>query len=748
MVQPPTAVYALLADGTTVEIRPAVPADFDAVKAMHEAMSSDNSYLRFFNVSRLSAEIEARRISRNPVPGSAALLAVANGEVVGVASYVPPGDDPHAAEVAFAVADHMHHRGIATLLLEHLVSLARSRRITTFTAETLSDNQAMLSVFADAGLPVQRHYAEGVIELTFPLPGPDGQDRDSYLDAVAERERSADVASLRHVFAPESVAVIGASRRRGTVGRAILDNIRAAGYRGRLYVVNPRAAQVGGEPTLASPLDLPEPADLAVIAVPAAQVPEAAAQCGQRGVKSLVVITSGLDPTQSVGLLATCRRHGMRLVGPDCFGVAVPRLGLDATFAARPARPGVTGLVMQSGGLGFALVDHLSRLGIGISSFASVGDKLDVSGNDMLLWWERDDQTRLAVLYLDSFGNPRKFARTARRVSCAMPVLTVLPSTGLAEAAPFQETLFEQAGVITTGGFGELVEAAALLATQPVPAGRTVAILSNVRTAGQLAARAGTSAGLRVRGPAETPAPVQAGAFRERIEQLAADDEVHAVVAIVLPTGATGDLEAAIREAAVAKPLAAVVLTQPESVRLIDNRIPAYGSPEAAVRAIARAAGYGAWRAAPRGQVPDLPGVGTADARALVQAPGWLGPARAAELLACYGIPMADPATPGPRVVVRVAGDRVFGPLVRLEAGDSYRTARFTPLTDVDAADLTRSRPDLDVLHDLLLRVSRLADDLPEVAELELDLDGPAVSSARVKVEPSPPQDPYLRRLR
>jgi acyl-CoA synthetase (NDP forming)/GNAT superfamily N-acetyltransferase len=748
MVQPPTAVYALLADGTTVEIRPAVPADFDAVKAMHEAMSSDNSYLRFFNVSRLSAEIEARRISRNPVPGSAALLAVANGEVVGVASYVPPGDDPHAAEVAFAVADHMHHRGIATLLLEHLVSLARSRRITTFTAETLSDNQAMLSVFADAGLPVQRHYAEGVIELTFPLPGPDGQDRDSYLDAVAERERSADVASLRHVFAPESVAVIGASRRRGTVGRAILDNMRAAGYRGRLYVVNPRAAQVGGEPTLASPLDLPEPADLAVIAVPAAQVLEAAAQCGQRGVKSLVVVTSGLDPTQSVGLLATCRRHGMRLVGPDCFGVAVPRLGLDATFAARPARPGVTGLVMQSGGLGFALVDHLSRLGIGISSFASVGDKLDVSGNDMLLWWERDDQTRLAVLYLESFGNPRKFARTARRVSCAMPVLTVLTSTGLAGAAPFQETLFEQAGVITTGGFGELVETAALLATQPVPAGRTVAILSNVRTAGQLAARAGTSAGLRVRGPAETPAPVQAGAFRERIEQLAADDEVHAVVAIVLPTGATGDLEAAIREAAVAKPLAAVVLTQPESVRLIDNRIPAYGSPEAAVRAVARAAGYGAWRAAPRGQVPDLPGVGTADARALVQAPGWLGPARAAELLACYGIPMADPATPGPRVVVRVAGDRVFGPLVRLEAGDSYRTARFTPLTDVDAADLTRSRPDLDVLHDLLLRVSRLADDLPEVAELELDLDGPAVSSARVKVEPSPPQDPYLRRLR
>ena len=252
-----------------------------------------------------------------------------------------------------------------------------------------------------------------------------------------------------------------------------------------------------------------------------------------------------------------------------------------------------------------------------------------------------------------------------------------------------------------------------------------------------------------MRGPAETPAPVQAAAFREALEQLAADDEVHAVVAIVLPTGATGDLETAIREASTGKPLAAVVLTQPESVRLIDNRIPAYGSPEAAVRALARAAGYGAWRAAPARPGPrparrqdrrrPRPGPGSG--------PGWLGPAQAAELLACYGIPMGDPSGT-PRVVVRVAGDRVFGPLVRLEAGDSYRTARFTPLTDVDAAYLTRSRPDLDVLRDLLLRVSRLADDLPEVTELELDLGGAAVISARVKVEPSQPQDPYLRRLR
>ena len=681
-----------------------------------------------------------------------------------MASYVPLQDQPGQAEVAFAVADHMHDRGIATLLLEHLVSVARTRRIVTFAADTLTENKAMLAVFAAAGLPVERRYADGVYKLTFPLPR---QDLDSYLDVVAERERRADVASLRHIFAPESVAVIGASRRRGSVGRAILDNIRAGGYEGRLYVVNPRARQIGGERCQSSPLDLPEPADLAVIAVPAAKVLDVAEQCGQRGVRSLVVVTSGLDAAQSADLLAVCRRHGMRLVGPNCFGVTVPAIALDATFAARHPRPGVAGLVMQSGGLGFALVDHLSRLGIGISSFASVGDKLDVSGNDMLLWWERDGLTRLAVLYIESFGNPRKFARTARRISCLMPVLTVLADRG-GHSPDAALALFEQAGIVTTRGFGELLEAAALLATQPVPAGRTVAIVSNVGSAGLLAADVCADRGLSVHhpagltrrrlrtlipagtvtGPVDTTAPVSAEAFRKSLELLAADEEVHAIVAIALPTGATGDLEAAIQAANVAKPLAAVVLTQPESVRLLNNRVPAYGSPEAAVRTLARAAGYGAWRAASRGQVPVLPDVRTEDARALVHTSGWLGPAQAAELLRSYGIPLADLAPPGPQAKVRVAGDRVFGPLVTVEAGDSSRTARFTPLTDVDAAYLTSSHPDLDVLQDLLLRVSRLADDLPEVTELDLDLGGAAVIKARVKVEPYQPQDPFLRKLR
>ena len=509
-------IYALLADGTTVEIRPATPEDFDAVRAMHVAMSPDNIYLRFFSFSPLSAENEAERICRDGSPGRVALLALASGVVVGVASYniIRKGDEPgDSAEVAFAVAEHMHHRGIATLLFEHLVSVARSQGVTAFTAQALAQNTPMLHLFADAGLPVERHYDDGVAEVTIPLPSDDtGITLDAFLEAVARRERTADAASLRHVLAPESVVVIGASRRTGTVGRAILENIRSCGYAGRLYAVHPETPQLGGVHCVQAVADLPESPDLALIAVPAPAVLDVAEDCGRLGVQALIVITSGLDAAACADLLAVCRRHGMRLVGPDSFGIAVPSLGLDATFAASHPRPGVAGLVMQSGGVGLAMIDQLSRLGIGISSFASVGRKLDVSSNDMLLWWEQDQVTKLAVLYIESFGNPRKFARTARRVGARIPVLTVhagrfaagqdaAASHPAATALASREALFEQAGIIAAPGLGELVETAALLATQPVPACRTVAIVSNIGGAGALAADACTDLGLTVHRP-------------------------------------------------------------------------------------------------------------------------------------------------------------------------------------------------------------------------------------------------------
>ena len=334
----------------------------------------------------------------------------------GVASY-EVSSSGQQAEVAFAVTDHMHGHGLGTLLLEHLVSDAVHRGVTTFTASVLLTTPRCRRFSSTPGSVPGATWRTGcsnspaTCRATTPI-----RTGTSYLDAAAARERRADVASLRHVFQPESVAVVGASRRTGTPGRAILHNIVTGGYGGRLYAVNPHAQHMEAVPCLASVSDLPEPVDLAVIAVPTAVVSAVADECGRRGIKAIVVITAGLDTAQEADLLAICRRYGMRLVGPNCFGVAVPGIGLDATFASRHPAPGSAGLVMQSGGLGFALADRLSRLGVGVSSFASVGNKLDVSSNDLLLWWEQDQATKLAVLYIESFGNPRKFARTARRV--------------------------------------------------------------------------------------------------------------------------------------------------------------------------------------------------------------------------------------------------------------------------------------------------------------------------------------------
>ena len=608
-------VYALLTDGTTVLIRPARGGDSDAVRQMHAEMSPDNIYLRFFSVSANSAAREARRVCRPPDVRHAALLAWLGSHLVGVASYEPTGK-PGMAEIAFAVSDQMHGRGVATLLLDHLVSIARLRGLRAFTAETLADNHAMLRVFANAGLSARRQLTDGVIETTFPLPV-DEADRQllGYLDSVARREQLADVASLRYLLEPSSVAVVGASRKPGGVGRAILHNIVAGGFGGRLYAINPQADVVEGTACLPSVADLPEPVDLAVIAVPRAAVAQVARDCGRRGVRSVVVVTAGLEADTGSELLAICRSHGMRLVGPNCFGIAIPGQRLNATFAATDPPPGVAGLVVQSGGIGIAVLEHLSRLGIGVSSFASVGDKYDVSSNDLLMWWEQDRTTRLAVLYVESFGSPRRFAQTARRVARQFPVLTVIggrsaagqraaASHTAAAATPLitQEALFGQAGVIATTSLGELIDVAALLACRPMLTGNRIAIVSNAGGAGVLAAdacgdndlqiavlseltrqrlRRILPDGAAISNPIDTTAAVSQHQLCACLEQVAQDDGVDAILAVTVPT-ALGDLTQAILTADIAKPVVAAMLDQQESVRLLRRTAPQRRSPETA----------------------------------------------------------------------------------------------------------------------------------------------------------------------
>ena len=740
---------------------------------------------------------------------------------------------------------------------------------------------------------------------------------------MASRESQADVASLRPLLRPRSVAVVGASRRRATLGRAILHNIVTSGFTGPVYAVNPHAPamemEMEGVPCVASVDDLPGPVDLAVIAVPPPAVPEVAEQCGRHGVRALIVISESRGAA-GAELKAMCRQHGMRLLGPSCFGVIMPWIGLDATFTADHPVRGVAGLMVQSGGVGIALLEQMSRLGIGVSSFASAGDKYDVSPTDLLTWWAQDEVTQLAVLYVESFGNPRKFAGTARRVAQRMPVLTVIGARSPAghraashtAAAPtplaHQEAMFDLAGVIATRSLGELVDTAALLACQPLPAGNRVAIIANAGGAAALAADACADHGLQVvqlgaatqralrallppaavvTGPVDTCAVVTTETFRACLEEVAADDGVDAVLAVAVPT-AFSDVSAAVAEAVLSKPLAVAFLDRAESVRRLKRRpvplpppgshadtgpaggppaagpaaavidvaaaaitgVPCYADPDNAARALGHAVRYRAWRGRQRGKVPELDGLRPADARALVTGflagspdGGWLPEASAAELVSCYGIPLAatltaaseqeaaaaaaqlggpvvlkaeaeglvhrtgaggvraDLRTPrevaegyrmlvagsglrlqrvlvqpmlegGVEVMIGVAQEPVFGPLVVFGSGDAAtevpgdHVTRLTPLTDTDAEEMIhavhatpllagdRGTPPADTaaLADALLRVSRLADDLPEVSELDLNPvlarpDGIWCVDVRVRISPAEPRDPFLRRL-
>jgi len=895
--------YALLADGTTMTIRAPGPGDYEPVRQLHEAMSPDNLYFRFFSASQVSAEREARRVCLDGGPGLVALLGLLGDEVVGVASYELTAD-PAAAEVALAVADDMHRHGIATLLLEHLVSLARARGVKVLVADVLPDNYAVLRVLSDAGLAVRRKYADGVVEVSMPVPRNAALgEASTWLDAVAGRDKQADVASLEPLLAPRSAVVVGAGHRPGSVGRTILLNIRDAGFAGPLYAVSPHGGDIEGIPCVPSVAELPEAPDLAVVAVPAARVVATAEECGRRGVGSLIVITPDLTPSQESGLLAATRRGSMRLVGSNSFGVAVPGIGLGATFGVPRPAPGHTGLVVQSGAVGAALMEQFSRLGLGISSVVSVGDKLDVSGTDLLLWWEADDTTKLAVIYLESFGYPRRFARTARRVTAKVPVLTVhagrsapgqraaASHTAAAAAPPItRQALFEQAGIIATTGFGELLDAAVLLASQPIPAGQVVAIVSNGGGTGVLAADACAEAGLvvattdqptrdRLRGvlpggsaldgPVDTTDAVSVAAFREALHLAAAQDGVDAVIALVVRRG-PADLIPVLTAAPLPVPVAAVVLGQPEAIRLLrgagpgGGSVPAYAYPEAAARALARAARYGSWRSRPAGTVPELANLRAADAQSIIDSflarmagGGWLAAEEADELLRCYGIPMvefhragdADAAvetaadlgghvvikadvpgllhktaagaveldlrgadevraamsrlqarfagrlsgvlvepmiTGGVETIVGVVQEPVFGPVVVFGLGGVATdvlgdyAARLAPLTGADADDLIHSiraapallgqpgsvgpggRPlqtpppghaaDIGAVRDTLLRVSRLADDLPQVAELDLNPviarpDGVVAVDARIRVTSHRLADPFLRQL-
>jgi len=496
---------ALLADGDVVLVRPLHPADTAEVLSLHTRLTQQDTYFRFFGapsgLDKLAAGIAAEAD-----PGHYAVGCYRRGELVGVANYEVL-EDSTDAEVALVVDAAVRTLGVATLLMEHLVSHARKTGLKRFLAEVLAENAKVLHVFKDLGLSFEASIGGPERDVVMTL------DEDpAYLDAVLKRDSVADAASLAHLLKPSSIAVIGAGRRPGSVGHAVLANLAASGYRGPVEVVNPHARVILGVPCVPSVAELTRTPELAVVCLPAPAAAEAVEECGKRGVRAVVVISSGLTGTEHGDRVrAAVREYGLRLVGPNCLGVLStdPACPFDLTFLGSSVKPGNIGVVTQSGGVGSALAESLDGLGLGMSTLVSTGDKYDVSGNDLLMWWTADLRTEVAVLYLESFGNPRKFGRLARGLARPRPVLADRYGSGgtaqraaashtaaAATPAVTRDALFEQAGVIAVDTVAELIDVIAGLSWQLLPGGPRVAVVSNAGGAGVLAAAACEREGL------------------------------------------------------------------------------------------------------------------------------------------------------------------------------------------------------------------------------------------------------------
>ena len=498
----------ILRDGSTLRLRAPLADDADQMLEFLAGLSERSRYLRFHGFPALGPKLVAPFVDPD-WDERGALIGCHEGRMVALANFVRLRER-RAAEVAFTVADDFQGRGMGTRLLERLAELAAEAGIESFVAEVLPENQNMLVVFRDAGFELTRELDGGSVEVRFPI-APTAH----YRDRVAERNHVAVRASLRPFFEPTCVAVVGASARRGSIGGELFRNILTADFAGSAYPVNRVGDPVAGVHGYASVGKIPEQVDLVVICLPGEHVIAAAQEALEAGVKALVVISAGFAEIGPEGvirqdqLLALVRDHGARMIGPNCLGMASASSRLNATFAPRAFPPGNIGFSSQSGALGLAVLERGQERELGLSGFASIGNKADVSSNDLLEWWEDDENTKLVMLYLESFGNPRAFARIARRVARAKPVLAMKGGTthagikaasshtaALAGSEAAIDALFRQTGVIRTQTLEELVDVAALLNDMPVPRGRRVALLTNAGGLGILAADACEGAGL------------------------------------------------------------------------------------------------------------------------------------------------------------------------------------------------------------------------------------------------------------
>lgn len=690
----------LLKDGSRVLLRPIKESDAEQWLNFVSRLSPKTRRLRFHYAPGEMELEDAIRFCTvdyvNAFAFVAEFLVDKHQDIVAIGHYYRlPGKS--SAEVALVIEDAYQGKGIGTKLIEWLANVARDNGITAFEAEILAENTPMLALFKDYGFHVKSGLEAGVYHVTFPIT------RTRRVMRMEEkRERHATISSLLPIMNPRSVALVGASREEGTIGNIILQCMLQNGFFGTVYPVNPNSKSVMSIKTYCSVLDISDEIDLAVIAVPAPLVSRVADECGQKGVRGIIVISDGFREIGDEGaarekeLRDMVLGHGMRLVGPNCMGIinTDPDIKLNASFSRTFPPHGNVAFLSQSGALGLAVLDYANDLKVGISSFLSVGNRADISANDLLQYWERDPSTKVILLYLESFGNPRKFSRIARRVSARKPIVAVkggstlvgsraaASHTGaLMTSEVASDALFHQTGIIRAATLGELFDVAMLFSSQPVPKGKRVAIITNGGGPGILASDACELHGLevpqfseettkalrnaltrhvRINNPLDTTAGVAAGEFESALRILGEDTDNDAVIAIMIPpiVMETHDMENAVNRVAPLfqrrkKTLLTCFMGERGFKGVLSSRngsIPCYPFPEDAVVALAKAAVHGQWLKRPQGRIPKIRGIRRSQATNIVESsaaksterPIWLSAEQTAELLRCYGIRVAE----------------------------------------------------------------------------------------------------------
>jgi acyl-CoA synthetase (NDP forming)/GNAT superfamily N-acetyltransferase len=732
----------VLRDGAVAHVRPIVPNDAEGIRRFHAGQSAESIYLRFFAPLKTLSDKDVARFTQVDYVSRVALVATIRGDIIGIARF--DRLEGSTAEVAFHISDAHQGRGVGSVLLEHLAAIAQERGVTKFVADVLPQNRKMIQVFTDAGYEVDYHFDDGVIAVAFTI-----EPTEHSQEVRLSREHRAEALSVRSILFPKSIAVIGASRRVDSIGHQLLTNIRAGGFTGRVHAVNIEARHVQGLEAHSRVSEIPDQVDLAIVAVPAESVQLVVQDCATAGVKTLLVVSAGFAESGPAGerrqdaLLRTARSSGMRVIGPKSFGVinSHPDVRLNASLAPTLPPAGPLGLVSQSGALGIAVLALAARRNLGISVFASAGNRVDVSINDFMQYWVDDEDTHAVGLYLESVGNPRKFSRIARQLALRKPVIVVksaVTSYGVPPGHMIRpsnvppaafDAMLRQAGVIRVENVHQLFDVAQLVVHQPLPRGARVAVVGNSDALGALTAEACVSWGLEVtHGPVSLPAEADAADFSTVLDAAFADERVDSVLTCFIPPLVTTgeDVARAVAESAGRsdKPCGATFLGMVGLTEALsggrgdpDNSlpgraVPAYSMPEDAVRALAAATRYGQWRARERGELVEPTGLDLAAAEHLVEgvladAPAGraLTSTEAQTLLAAYGVTLWPTISVGTAAEAVTAAEQIGYPVVIKSTSPAVR---HQPGQAAMHADLQTRRSVRDAFEALSARLSPL----------------------------------------